>query len=537
MTIRAAAFLLGLVLVALPAVAAEQGRVIVLELEGAAGEGKPLKVHLDAVSEEVRAAFATGYNAVVHDGDASDLKRSGDAVAGTVKITVHPDNYLPKDGNPVACAFQIEARIAGDEVKGTYEGTWGGEARRGVVGGTVSTRPDYARPFGLKARLLGALHRLYMARGSSWKYALDMNLIARVKDGRCVRPRFETIVPDYRRYSAIVEACDLAVRGNDFAGTFTARVDYGGQGDKHAPAPVELHRYTLRGRVIGDVVGGTYDVTVGEEHRGEGLRFAGTLDFGPPPDPTRSLATLRLHDAMKEGPVLLSLSLADDGLVNGLAYASGYNHQPHDLDASGLRLDGRRLRGKVVVSIVPDCYKPPERFDLPYEIDAAIVDDAVTGTFTGEDRGRKVEGTVTGSLRPKREPVVPPKREDLAEVTLELGYSLVKGAAPKREAHAVNHAHVRFALAGGKVTEVVVHNPHDRTIFDAKVTDSDLRLDGDRLTGSVAFDLESDAVQGGRYVFRFEAIVDGDRLLGFWRGTHEGRDILTKSAKLGGQVR
>jgi hypothetical protein len=515
------------------------GEVIVLTLDDAVEQGKALRLHMDVTGARIHAAFATGGNAVLHDVDTAGLTIDRGRIGGHVKVTINPDNYMPADGQPVSCRYTLTASMTEGGIAGEYEGSYGEAARKGMVAGAVTPRPDYAQSFRLRARFFGALHRLYAARGPNWKYALDMNLICRMDQGRAVRPRFETIVPDYRRYSAIVEQVDLTIRGNEFRGVFRARVDYGGQGaSKHFREPVELHAYTLRGTVIGDVVGGTYDVKVGDDHTGTNLRFAGSLDFSLPPAPTQSLAFIRLHDAMKEGPVLLHLSLADDGLINGLAYASGYNHQPHTVDASGLTLSDNTLRGKVTVSIVPDAYKPPERFTLAYELDVRIEDDAITGSFTGNDRGSAVKGAVTGDLRAKRVTERPITINTISGCELQLGYSLhAAGRATGEWAGVpINHANVRFALEDGKVTEVQVFNPVNPRTFSADVAEATLKVNGDQLTGTVSFDLRSDVVREGRYVFTFEAIIDGDRLIGFWRGTHDGKDILTKSAKLGGRM-
>ena len=511
--------------------------VCVLVLEDAAGLGKPLKLHLDVSGGRIRAALATGLNAVVHDVDRRDLKVEGPAIRGTVKLTINPDSYIPADGKAVSCVFAVDSRLEADRISGSYEGTFGGEVRRGRISGEAAAAPDYSQPFCLKARLLGALHRLYAARGPNWKYALDMNLICRMQDGKVVRPRFETIVPDYRRYSAVVESCELALRDNRLAGSFVARVDYGGQG-KGYPQPIEVHAYTLEATVVGNTVGGTYEVKIGKDYSARGVRFVGTLDFSPPPDAKQSIAFIRLHDAMKEGPVILNLSLADDGRINGFGFASGYNHQVHSVDASKLKVEGRTLNGTVTVAIAPDCYRPPERFKLEYEIKAQIEDDAVFGTFSGVDRGSRVEGKLSGELRAKRPATQPATQGAARTVELRLGYSLVRGKAPTKdwEKFPMNHANVRFTLEGDRVTKVEVHNPQDPKVFSAKVVESELRLDGDCLSGSVAFDLTSEAVEGGRYAFGFEAIVDGENLSGWWRGTHNSKDILTKSAKLGGTI-
>jgi hypothetical protein len=145
---------------------------------------------------------------------------------------------------------------------------------------------------------------------------------------------------------------------------------------------------------------------------------------------------------------------------------------------------------------------------------------------------------LTGELREKSASTKQVDRNDSFACTLRLGYCLVKGQAPTKDwdLHQANHATVRMTSVGGKITDVSILHPFKSDTFTAKVAKSALAIDGDRLTGSVKFDLKSDAVEPGAYAFTFEAIIDADQLNGFWRGTHNGRDILTKSAKLGGSI-
>jgi hypothetical protein len=515
---------------------AEASKVYVLALANAIGDGKTLTIHLDCSETKVNAALATGYNAASHDVDAAGLKLAGPSLKGTLAVTLNPDPYVPPDGEPVACGFALDVKADGARAAGTYSGAFGAEKRVGEVQGTVADRPDYSRFCRFKLRFIGALHRLFIARGSNWKYALDMNMLFPMKDEKLATARFETIVPDYRRYSATLKENSLKFGDNALTGTISFLVDYGGQGaSKEFNSPTELHTYTLRGVVVGEAVGGSYDVKIGELE-GKDKRFAGRISFEEPPVPAKSLAFIRMHDAMKEGPVILNLSLADDGLLNGFAWASGYNHQPHSVDAAGLKLEGNKLTGTVQVGIGPDCYRPPERFTLTYQLDADIKDGEVTGTFTGKDRGADVKGILTGELRVKKVVEPPIAMENVRLCDLNLGYCLVSGPMPKSDwpKAAPNNAHIRFHCKDGKIESTEVVHPDSPAAYTAKVASSDLKIVGDRLTGTAAFDLESKAIQGGRYEFSFEGIVNGGELSGYWRGTHNGKDILTKSAKMYG---
>ena len=70
----------------------------------------------------------------------------------------------------------------------------------------------------------------------------------------------------------------------------------------------------------------------------------------------------------------------------------------------------------------------------------------------------------------------------------------------------------------------------------ATAVSGSVRLDGDRLRGSLAFRI-ADGPWAGGYTFTVDAIADGPHLQGFWRGERDGKPIRTKSAKLSGHLR
>ncbi len=515
--------------------------VWVVALENALPEGKPLELHLAVHDGKLADALgrAPTFNKAVHDVDVSGLVVSGETLRGPVEVTIQPDLYMPQDGKPVACQFEVECSVAEGAVAGRYTGRYGSEERSGAVGGRLAPHFDPASDYGrFRLRFFGALVRLFRLRGPNYKYALDMRLTFPWQHGAAGPMRFETVVPDYRRYSAIVEKEDLRIDGHSLSGSVTVLVDYGRQGTRKISFHEERYVYEIDGKVIGDVAGGTWDARWADQSA-QGGRFSGTLGRTPPPSPTDSIAFLRLHKAMQnDWPVLLVLALADDGLINGHAWAPGYNHQPHTVDASGLRLDGNELRGEVAVTIVPDCYKPPETFTMHHSLRATVTGAEVAGTFTGRDRGEQVAGAVTGELRAKDPPPVPVRLGTISRCVLDLGYSLVSGPMPKKdwEKHRPNYARVIFDLSGGTPTDVKVVNPSGADVFAAEVVERKLAIDGDRLTGAVSFDLESPVLKNGHYRYTFEAIVDGLSCVGYWRGTLDGEPILTKSAKLSGEL-
>jgi len=101
-----------------------------------------------------------------------------------------------------------------------------------------------------------------------------------------------------------------------------------------------------------------------------------------------------------------------------------------------------------------------------------------------------------------------------------------------------NYCNVRLHFARGKYVRGEVFNPHVEGTFSGDVDTVDFSLDGDRVAGKVRFEITaSPVVRTGGYEFCFQAIVDGNQLVGLWQATENGKPIYTKSAKLGGTIR
>jgi hypothetical protein len=100
-----------------------------------------------------------------------------------------------------------------------------------------------------------------------------------------------------------------------------------------------------------------------------------------------------------------------------------------------------------------------------------------------------------------------------------------------------NYCNVRLHFARGTYVRGEVFNPRVENTFAGDLDTADFSLDGDRIAGKVCFEITaSPVVRKGAYEFRYQAIVDGDQLVGLWQATGNGKPIYTKSAKLGGTI-
>jgi len=525
------------------AAAADAGYELVLEK--AVGDAQPLSIFLSFRGGQVHAAFgvAKTYNQRPHDVHASGLAWKGDRLAGEVAVTVNPDFWVPADGRPVACRYRIDVTRSGQRVAGHYTGTFGDEARSGAVAGKAVPMGRSERQR-VRMQFYQALRRWAprpgVRAGPNTDYALDMILSFTWRDGGATGALFESLVPDYRRYSAIVRKLEVRRDGARWTGTAVIDVDHGddprpriGSGSRY-----EQYTYTLNGFAMGDVVAGRFDTAVGEI-RDTGGFILGSIDRGPVPQLGDSLAFLRCHGAMRDdGPVVLYLAMGRGGKIHGYSYCPNWNHQPHPVDASGLSRKGDALSGKVVVHVRPDCYrKPIVYFALPVDVEAKMADGSIVGTFTCTDEGNSRRGAISGELRPKAPPIA--TMANLRTCELSLGYSLPSGPMPRNDWRGAkpNHCNVRLHFAGGRYVRGEVFNPHAEDAFAGEFGEVDFSLDGDRVAGKVCFQITaSPVVRKGAYEFRFQAIVDGDQLVGLWQATENGQPIYTKSAKLGGTL-
>lgn len=516
---------------------------------------KDLVLHVATREGKVLAAFgdAPKYNSFWHEADVSKLTVRDGVFTGPVKVTVTPDPWVPADGKPFTCTYTLAAP-AGEGGKASYARTVGGKEVRSTVAAVQNPPPGESATERYSLRFFRALRMIAPARGrrgSSVNYALDMALSFAIEpNGEVSEALFESVVPDYRSYSAEVISIDVKRDGPWLTGQAVVDVDYG-RDAKRVAKRVMRHTYTFRGYAIGDKAVARYDAKVLDVHD-KNIVAWGTRTREKAPAPAQSMAKIRLHDGMgKSWPVILTLALDEDGPIHGFAYASGWNHQVHLVDASKLRLTDGRLVGPMTVTLDPDVYKDPKVvITLDYTIDAKATGTVLEGSFvrTGAAvtarkldeelaalQKKDVEGRVTGKLSHRQPPAV--TQEMLGKAHLGLGWSMMGGKRVKGKKGWHHHAAIELTMKDGKVVSARLENPRDADVLDAKNVEATLKVDGSRVTGRVVFDVTSKWVADGRYAFDLYGVFRGNKLSGLWRGTFNGTPILTKSAKLNGTLK
>lgn len=498
---------------------------------------KPLSVFLDLRAGKITAGLAKGLNSRIDAVDTSGLTLTGNRLAGSALVSLGADAYTT-DGKALVCDLALDVTTDSAALKGTYKGHCGANTVQNTISGTMSALTDASAYRRFKVRFAGALARMYQAKTINWQYALDMDLSVVFQDGEFRSARFETPVPDYRRYSAMIQSSTFTLSGPHLSGTMTVNVNYGGQGKETKDIRAEVYEYTIDALVIGENVGGTFSAKV-DTIAVKDYALKGSVSFGAPPSARQSFAFVRLHGGIKDDqPVLVNLSLSESDPIHGFAYCPSENHQVHAIDASKMKLVGDKLTGEFMVQVYPDIYRRDfQPFELRYSLDANITGAEISGRFSGEDRGVKTSGLVLGELRPRLKSLVS-KIEDLRECQIGLGYALVGSLQPHehKRGESANHVDVRLTFQNGRPMSASISSLKTPEAYTATFTGSDLKITGNRLTGWVEFTVASKIVSEGKYHYDLNAIISGQTFNGFWRGTHNGTTILTKSSKLAGKV-
>ena len=198
--------------------------------------------------------------------------------------------------------------------------------------------------------------------------------------------------------------------------------------------------------------------------------------------------------------------------------ALGYNNAVHDVDASALKVAGRKIQGGVKVTVNPDSWIPRDRKSVAceYEIEAAAGDDGgVSGTYSGRFGRAEVRGKVSGRL----DPAGPLPRSATVRLRLER-------AAAGWAAHTARGA-LTFAWVDGAAKRATLHSAYPWG-WHARVGELKVRLTADSLEGEVRAGLGvrpgGTDIGAQPYTFRLAAAVIGSAVVGTYAAAVAGKD-------------
>jgi len=455
--------------------------------------------------------------------DCAGLTLNGNAVSGSLKVTIGFDGYFPKDGKPVVHDCRVNAAVTGATVRGTYEGTVtpGGKGY-GTVEGALSAPPDLKGYWIMDLQMEGGRGDGPLGPKSYGERVYPKLFL---KDGQFVQNLIygwgQRVQINY--FESEVAANDLRFDGKTLTGALTVKAT-GGQ----------VYVFTFDGLVVGAQIGGTYKKKVdGKEQTGG--PFHGKLQPQPARPLDQALYYLELHQAVLRTWVpdpatsdrlqLMTFVPCLHGTFgSALAYAAAWNHMYDDVDASGLKLEGNALSGELKVTMNPDPYMPPDHKPVPasYAIAAKITDGRIVqGTFTGSFGGMKVSGPVFGELLDQ-----PPVPEPVSlYLKLEDG---VNGGSPWHRRTFLN-----FVATAGRTESGGMSN--NKNGWKGTFKKAEVKFDGAVFLATVegAVDETVGAEKGG-YVFKLTGRVVGPELVGTCDTYRDGKLTKSGTAFMGG---
>jgi len=515
-----------------------------LSLENAILSKTPLVVYMDCRNGMMTHAFGGGLNVVSHDVDASRLKLDGHTLTGTLKVTINPDNWVPKGYRQLHYTYGIKASVNGTSVKGAYtvvsaddgvadkpkaqtieekvppellgrlkERPGAREPETGpkprTVAGEITARP--ARPDPAEIRI--ALERIQGPSYKGWGNRGTLRFVVtgnRVVASSIGAPNNTT----YAEWTCFIKKATAGLTQDTLAATFDTKVN--GKG----PGAGDLN-IALEGRIIGDKVAGRFVSKLPDKQLVE-APFIGSVRHSPAPDARHATYALQLWGgAAGRKEVWLHLASSDGLLGRGLAFAPQFNHAVHDLDAAGLKLTAGKLGGNIEMTVNPDPYIPPDKqpIECTYAIDAEIKDGGVAGSFSGTWGKEKVAGPLTGQL-------VPPVKHG---TNFSFHFKMEEGVTGGSAWH--NRTYAGMTIQNGKAVKGSASNNKGgwKGTFDG----GEAKLDGPRLTAKANVTVTSGSVKKGTYTFEIEAIVVGAHLIGEHKSILNGK-VVKRGKIMGG---
>ncbi|MEI7767626.1 MAG: hypothetical protein WCJ97_09350 [Phycisphaerae bacterium] len=217
-------------------------------------EDKPVTIYLATAGGKVTQAAGTGYNAALHTVDASGLKLEAGALKGTLKVTIEPDSYLPKDKKPISCEFQLDVAATADEVKGTYKGKTGDKETSGTATGKITA------PVGILTQ--GAVDViLWNALVDGAPFLRDAQVTFSVDGGKAKDAKINWRKKDRFHWLGKIDSIELKFEAGVMTATIKATITstsgvVGGQ-----------YTFAIDAKIIGDLVCGTNKVMIDDKER------------------------------------------------------------------------------------------------------------------------------------------------------------------------------------------------------------------------------------------------------------------------------
>jgi len=238
-----------------------------LMLHDAVDRDKYLVCYLSASLGRVTHGFATSprFNHAVHDVDVSALSLSADSLHGALGVRLNPDPWFPADHQPVACVYQLDARLRGAELVGSHQGRFGDQSVAGPLVGHLSAKPGMDQIRGVSWKFEDGL-----TGGEPWQNRTFISFRCRdgqVVDGTMHNPKSNA------GWTGRLLGGSVSFDGE----TLTA--DLQGCVDESTSVTPGEYAITLAAQPVGKHLTGTFQTALAGQPLKNG-RAAGTIEFG-----------------------------------------------------------------------------------------------------------------------------------------------------------------------------------------------------------------------------------------------------------------
>lgn len=474
-------------------------------VSGGSGEGRDLQVSLDIRDGKVVGAFgnAPRLNKTPARFNTEGLKVSDGKLAGTLKVTIASDGWVPANGQTYAADYAIDADLKDAKVEGKWSVS-GATTNEGTIAGTTSAPASDKEEIRLTLACFNAVDHDGKISGRGLKTVMTL------KDGKAVAVRSIPAgsIADVG-CSMETPKFDLTLSDGKLRGSYQVKIT---PQQVAAGQPIVVYTYQVDGVVIGNGAGGTMAVAKDGGALKETALFTATARRGPPPSMADCTYKMTLQHALGQGK-FIDVYLASTGgkFTGGFASSPNFNNAMHLVDVSKLTLGEGKVTGDLGVTVLADPWVPADHKPIPcsFAIGASVASGEITGTFKGKAGEKAVEGAIEGGLDDKV------NIASIAGMTLRLENGLAGSG---------NHmarAFVSMDIKDGKITGGGVGNNHDKSM-KGSVTGGEFKLNGDEWTLKVEFTLVSaGSATLGKYVTTASGTFVGNMSAGAFTCSHE----------------
>ena len=237
--------------------------VLKLTLYGAVPPGNYMDVYISTSQGKFAYAFATtaNFNNATHTVDLSKLRMEGEALKGTLAVTLNPDPWIPKDHKPVACSFEVQGRIVHGEVSGSFKGSFGPTEVDGRMDGGFDNKPELKAPKALTLKLENALFG-----GSNYHNRAFLGIT--LENGKVTGGR---VGNNHTSLKGTVDTGDFTFEDGVLKGKVSITVP-GGGGVKAGK-----YSFDVNGGIVGAVAAGEFTTHMEGSEQSKTERFWGSL--------------------------------------------------------------------------------------------------------------------------------------------------------------------------------------------------------------------------------------------------------------------